>query len=311
MGHATTESPEVDVTADREVLYRDGIVALKGAFSRDWTERMREDMMTAFWEAIQRPGGAVGRGPFRWYVEIHPQAFSGFADLCAHPWVAAMCRDMLGPEYKIVEIGFDTPFEGAMNQPWHRDFPSPPETWRDRRITSLAFNLTGVDVTPDMGPFEIAAGTQWDDGRAWKHEMFPAEEVWPRFAERGVRKFPQDGRHLLSLCADRPSRHDASLANCPSGPGARRRRARRGPRHAARSYGDAGLLRRAARGRAGPSRMQGGRPADPRHAEARHRGARNGGGVSRPGSGASCSCPRLRPPQWFVGTPDSPQSPNP
>jgi hypothetical protein len=60
MGHATTESPEVDVTADREVLYRDGIVALKGAFSRDWTERMREDMMTAFWEAIQRrrPGPA-------------------------------------------------------------------------------------------------------------------------------------------------------------------------------------------------------------------------------------------------------------
>jgi hypothetical protein len=44
-----------------------------------------------------------------------------------------------------------------------------------------------------MGPFEIAAGTQWDDGRAWKHEMFPAEEVWPRFAERGVRKFPQMG----------------------------------------------------------------------------------------------------------------------
>jgi hypothetical protein len=35
MGHATTESPEVDVTADREVLYRDGIVALKGAFPRD------------------------------------------------------------------------------------------------------------------------------------------------------------------------------------------------------------------------------------------------------------------------------------
>jgi hypothetical protein len=190
---AEPDLPAIDASADCEALDRDGVVALRGAFAREWVERLREDMMTAFWEAIQRPGGAVGRGPRRWYVEIHPQAFGGFADLCAHPWVTAMCSAALGPEYRIVEIGFDTPFEGAMNQPWHRDFPSPPETWRDRRITSLAFNLTGVDVTPDMGPFEIAVGTQWDDGRAWKHEMFPPEGAWPCFAERGVRKFPQMG----------------------------------------------------------------------------------------------------------------------
>ena len=60
-------------------------------------------------------------------------------------------------------------------------------------MTSLAFNVTGVDVTPDMGPFEIAPGTQWDDGRDWTHEMFPPEAATERFAERGVRKFPQKG----------------------------------------------------------------------------------------------------------------------
>src|SRR3712207_9427373 len=64
-------------------------------------------------------------------------------------------------QYEIVEIGFDTPFQGARYQPWHRDFPSPPETYGERRITSLAFNLTGVDVTREMGPFEVAHGTQW------------------------------------------------------------------------------------------------------------------------------------------------------
>jgi Phytanoyl-CoA dioxygenase (PhyH) len=154
---------------------------------------MREDMMTAFWDAIQRPGGAVGRGPRRWYVEIHPQAFRGFVDLVTHPWVTGMCEAVLGPEYQIVEIGFDTPFQGAKRQPWHRDFPSPRDTYEDRRITSLAFNLTGVDVTPDMGPFEIAPGTQWDDGRSWKHEMFPPQQVWGRFEERGVKKYPQMG----------------------------------------------------------------------------------------------------------------------
>jgi hypothetical protein len=154
---------------------------------------MREDMMTAFWAAIQRPGGAVGRGPRRWYVEIHPEDFGGFAELASHPWVVGMAQAVCGPDYQIVEIGFDTPFQGAMNQPWHRDFPSPPETYVGKRITSLAFNLTGVDVTADMGPFEIAPGTQWEDGRTWNHEMFPAKDIWPKFAALGVRKFPQMG----------------------------------------------------------------------------------------------------------------------
>lgn len=188
-----TDAPRIHVDVDVATLQRDGIVARQGAFSREWAEQMRQDMLTAFWDAIQRPGGAIGRGPRRWYVEVHPEAISGFTDLVTHPWVTAMSEAVLGPDYEIVELGFDTPFEGARNQPWHRDFPSPPETYEQQRITSLAFNLTGVDVTEEMGPFEIAPGTQFDDGRAWKHEMFPAKEEWPRFAERGVRKFPRQG----------------------------------------------------------------------------------------------------------------------
>jgi hypothetical protein len=181
------------IDSDIETLQGDGIVGRKGAFSRAFIEQMREDMMTAFWEAIQRPGGTVGRGPRRWYVEVHPQAISGFIELVTHPWFVAMCERVLGPEYKIVEVGFDTPFQGARVQPWHRDFPSPPESYIGHRITSLAFNLTGVDVTEDMGLFEVAPGTQWDDGRPWNHEMFPAKELWPRFEERAVRKWPQMG----------------------------------------------------------------------------------------------------------------------
>ena len=202
------------VQASVDTLYRDGVVGLKGAFSREWADAMREDMMAAFWEAIQRPGGAVGRGPRRWYVEIHPQAFGGFVDLVTHPWVTAMCEAVLGPKYEIVEIGFDTPFQGAKRQPWHRDFPSPRETYEERRITSLAFNLTGVDVTPDMGPFEVAPGTQWDDGRSWKHEMFPPQEVWRRFEERAVKKYPQMGdiscRSALTM--HRGTTHDSPIA---------------------------------------------------------------------------------------------------
>ena len=149
--------------------------------------------MTAFWSAIQRPRGAIGRGPRRWYVGIHPEELAGFVDLVSHPWVTALSERVLGHDYQIVEVGFDVPFQGAKLQPWHRDFASPPETYEQRRLLSLAFNLSGVDVTEDMGPFEIAPGTQYDDGRAWKDSMFPPEALWPRFAERGVRKFPRMG----------------------------------------------------------------------------------------------------------------------
>jgi hypothetical protein len=188
--HAPTSH---DVSSAVDALYRDGIVGLKGAFPRAWVERLREDMEAAFQEAISRPGGTVGRGPRRYYVEIHPQALRGFVDLATHPWVVAMSQAVLGPDYRIVEVGFDTPFQGAKNQPWHRDFRSPRETYEDHRLTSLAFNLTGVDVTPDMGPFEIAPGTHWEDGLAFDHGMFPSRDEWPRYASLAERKFPEMG----------------------------------------------------------------------------------------------------------------------
>jgi hypothetical protein len=104
---------------------------------------MRADMDVALAEALARPGGAVGRGPHRYYVEIHAEQFRGFAELVTHPWVTAVCEGVLGPNYEIVELGFDVPLAGAENQPWHRDFPMPEVTRKRRELNSLAFNLTG------------------------------------------------------------------------------------------------------------------------------------------------------------------------
>ncbi|WP_407939593.1 phytanoyl-CoA dioxygenase family protein [Motilibacter aurantiacus] len=174
-------------------LYTDGITAKKGAFSREFAERMREDIEAAFEEARSRPNGAVGRGPKRWYVEIHPEQLRGFVEIVDHPWFGKVCASVLGPDYQIVEVGFDIPFAGAVNQPWHRDFPMPETTRREGRLTSLAFNLTAVDTEQDMGPFEIAPGTQWDWSEDFGHEMFPPKPYYPRYEERAVRKYPQMG----------------------------------------------------------------------------------------------------------------------
>jgi hypothetical protein len=175
---ASTTSTGTGVTeADRDAavqaLMTDGIVGRKGAFSREFVQQMREDVDAAFEEARSRENGAVGRGPNRWYVEVHPQALRGFAELADHPWVRTVCEAVLGPDYRIVEIGFDVPFAGAVHQPWHRDFPMPVETRDEHRLTSLAFNKTLVDTEEDMGAFEIALGTQWDTGEDFDHEMFP------------------------------------------------------------------------------------------------------------------------------------------
>jgi len=188
-----TQDVSYDVEGIVSGLYSDGIIACKGAFSREWAAAMREDIEKSFAEAIERPGGAVGRGPHRYYVEMHPQDLRGFVELVTHPWVVAVSEAILGPDYQVVEIGFDVPFAGAQNQPWHRDFPSPPETYEGRRLTSLAFNLTGVDTIPEMGPLEIAPGTQWDDGRGYDHEMFPDRSIWPRYEALAVPKLPQMG----------------------------------------------------------------------------------------------------------------------
>lgn len=174
-------------------LYGDGFIALKGAFSREWVQQLGEDLKVLYRDALQRPGGAVGRGRNRHYVEIHPEGIRGFVELAMHPWVTTVCKAVLGPDYKIVEIGFDVPNPGALEQPWHRDFPAPEDTLSGRRLNSLAFNITTVDVYEDMGPFVIAPGTQWDYHPDFQHGMFPPKEFYPRYEKLAQRKMPRMG----------------------------------------------------------------------------------------------------------------------
>ncbi|POX41460.1 phytanoyl-CoA dioxygenase [Streptomyces sp. Ru73] len=190
---AAAEPTPVEIGSAVRELYTDGITARRSAFPVTFADRLREDIERAFEEARSRPGGAVGRGPNRYYVEIHPEQLRDFVELVDHPWVRSVCEAVLGPEYRIVELGFDVPLEGAVNQPWHRDFPSPAATREEHRLTSLAFNVTAVDTAEDMGPFEIAPGTQWETGSDFTHEMFPDRSEYPRYEARAVRKYPRRG----------------------------------------------------------------------------------------------------------------------
>lgn len=195
-------------------LYGAGFIGLKAAFDREWVQQLHEDILLLYEKALTRPEGAVGRGPKRHYVEIHPEDIHGFVQLATHPWVTAVSESILGPDYKIVEIGFDVPNPGAMDQPWHRDFPAPEDTIVGRRLNSLAFNLTTIDVYEDMGPFEIAPGTQWDLPVDFEHEMFPPKSNYPGYHQRAEKKMPKMGdisaRSALTIHRGTANRSDKS-----------------------------------------------------------------------------------------------------
>ena len=185
--------PQSAVTDLLAGLRRDGIVGLKGAFEPSWADELGEDVAAAFEQAMARPGGALSRGRNRWYVEIHPEQLRGFVDLLTHPWITAVAEQLLGPDYVVVEVGFDVPLPGSLDQPWHRDFVMPQETREHRRLSSLAVNVTTVDTTDDMGPFEIAPGTQFDDDAGFEHGMFPPRAAYPAYEAAASRRCPQRG----------------------------------------------------------------------------------------------------------------------
>ena len=76
-----TNQQEYDPATILGGLYGDGIIGLKSAFDREWVERLHVDLDRLYLEALARPNGAVGRGPKRHYVEIHPEDIRGFLDL--------------------------------------------------------------------------------------------------------------------------------------------------------------------------------------------------------------------------------------
>ncbi len=194
-----------DAVSWDDPIYRDGIISLKGAFSAQWADEMREDFEVLYDEAERRDlesrdgrgRGRVPRGPGddakRYYLAVHPQRLRGFRDLVTHPLVDAVCRSVLGDDYQYVEIGFDVALPGAVKQPLHRDFPTPEETKATGRLSSLAINATCVDVTREMGPLEIAPGTHLDDSADFEQGMRVPSAMYGRYVDRLESRMPKRG----------------------------------------------------------------------------------------------------------------------
>ena len=84
-----TQKDNFDVAAIMGGLYGDGIIACKGAFTTRWADTLHREIMSLFKEASAIEGGALPRGPERWYVEVQPERIGGFVDIATHPWFIA------------------------------------------------------------------------------------------------------------------------------------------------------------------------------------------------------------------------------
>jgi hypothetical protein len=69
----------------------------------------------------------------------------------------------------------------------------PAETRDGGVLTSLAFNVSTVTVTPEMGPLEIVPGSQWEDGVDFEHGMFPPADRAAGYAARARPRLPALG----------------------------------------------------------------------------------------------------------------------
>jgi len=176
-------------------IYDHGVTNLPDILPVRWADELDEDVGLQFIKGLKVEGGegVAFRGWSRFYIELYPERLRGFIKLVTHPAVVELSRQILGDDYEIVELGADIPLPGAPDQPPHRDFPIPDPTRLHRRLTSLCFNASTVDVTPSMGPFNIAPGTHFDDGSDFVKEMFPIGEKKEAYNQRMVARLAKRG----------------------------------------------------------------------------------------------------------------------
>lgn len=176
-------------------IYEHGITSLPNILPVQWADELDVDVGLQFIDALKVEGGegVAFRGWSRFYIELYPERLRGFLEMVTHPAIVELSREVLGEQYQIVELGADIPLPGAPEQPPHRDFPLPEPTRLQRRLTSLCFNASTVDVTPSMGPFNIAPGTHFDDGSDFVKEMFPVGDKKEAYNQRMVARLARRG----------------------------------------------------------------------------------------------------------------------
>lgn len=143
-----------------DAAIRDGYVVLRDHFPPAALDRWNESFLPLLHEHIAREGHLRNRGPNRYYVTL--PFLPPFTDpaMLEDDDLLSIVELLVGADPVLCQLATDTPLLGSDYQDPHRDVPPLfPEWGRETPAFQLAVNFPLVDVTPERGPVEIAAGT--------------------------------------------------------------------------------------------------------------------------------------------------------
>jgi ectoine hydroxylase-related dioxygenase (phytanoyl-CoA dioxygenase family) len=155
-----TRLTTLDARAKADEVRATGATLLRGLFPVDKIDAWNAAFQPLLQQAVSRDRGDPNRGPERYYVTLPFQSPWADPEIIDNDAIMAVVEDLVGPDGVMCQLATDTPLKGSDDQPLHRDTQLLfPETGTESPPYQLAVNFPLVDVTPDNGPMEAAAGT--------------------------------------------------------------------------------------------------------------------------------------------------------
>jgi ectoine hydroxylase-related dioxygenase (phytanoyl-CoA dioxygenase family) len=144
-----------------EQAQADGLVILREHFPREKMKAWAEAFRPLLTEFLSRQTGEENRGANRHYITLPFQAPFADPELYEDEAVLSIVEHLVGKDPVMCQLASDTPLKGSDYQEIHRDAPPLFPEWEGHETPSfqLAVNFPLVDMTLEMGPFEVARGT--------------------------------------------------------------------------------------------------------------------------------------------------------
>lgn len=156
---SVTLTPE-QARAHADEVRETSATLLKGVFPIEVIDAWNAAFQPLLRAAVEREKDDPNRGPNRYYVTLPFHGLWADPRIIDNDAVMAVVGELVGEDGVLCQLASDTPLKGSDYQDLHRDTQLLfPETGAETPPYQLAVNFPLVDVTPDNGPMEMAAGT--------------------------------------------------------------------------------------------------------------------------------------------------------
>jgi ectoine hydroxylase-related dioxygenase (phytanoyl-CoA dioxygenase family) len=183
--------------AHADEVRRTSATLLPGLIPVETIDRWNEAFQPLLAAALEREGDDPNRGAHRYYVTLPFHGLWADPQIIDNDAIMAVVEQLVGADGVMQQLATDTPLIGSDYQDLHRDTQLLfPETGQETPPYQLAVNFPLVDVTPERGPMEMAAGTHMlskaDGLRRIEAGEIPVEPVFMRRGDVMIR----DVRHI-------------------------------------------------------------------------------------------------------------------